>query len=138
MAFSGPISDRLGIRELIETYNDAVNQRDTDSWAATWIQAGVWNLMVQKFEGRNKLTQVWVSAMETYSHVFFTAYPSSIEIQGDEATARVYVKETLIHRDGQTTSVEGVYQDKLVRLDTGWHFAERVYNILHQTQTNQG
>jgi len=77
MAFFGSISDRLGIRELIETYNDAVNQRDTDSWAATWIQAGVWNLMVQKFEGRNKLTQVWVSAMETYSHVFFTAYPGT-------------------------------------------------------------
>ena len=32
MAFSGPIEDRLAIRELMDIYSDAVNQRDTALW----------------------------------------------------------------------------------------------------------
>lgn len=34
MPFTGPFEDRLAIRELIESYGDAVTQRDVDAWAA--------------------------------------------------------------------------------------------------------
>jgi len=36
MAFTGPFEDRLEIRELLETYSDAVCKVDADAWAATW------------------------------------------------------------------------------------------------------
>ena len=36
MPFEGPAADRLEIRELIETYGDAVIERDAKQWASTW------------------------------------------------------------------------------------------------------
>jgi hypothetical protein len=35
MPSTGPAEDRLAIRELLETYADAVCRRDADDWGAT-------------------------------------------------------------------------------------------------------
>ena len=36
MPFTGPAEDRLAIRELIESYADAVIRTDAEAWGATW------------------------------------------------------------------------------------------------------
>lgn len=38
MPFTGPAEDRLAIRELLETYADAVTRCHADDWAATWAE----------------------------------------------------------------------------------------------------
>ncbi|MDA1207809.1 MAG: nuclear transport factor 2 family protein, partial [Proteobacteria bacterium] len=44
MSSSGPIEDRLSIRELVDSYNDAVMRFDGDAWSANWAEDAVWNL----------------------------------------------------------------------------------------------
>ena len=43
---TGPTDDRLAIRELIEHYCNAVNQRDAALWGANWAEDSEWNLPV--------------------------------------------------------------------------------------------
>ena len=44
MAYSGPFEDRLQIRELIETYNDAVFRHDVGAWENTWAEEAEWHI----------------------------------------------------------------------------------------------
>ena len=38
MAFTGPLEDRIAIRELLETYADAVCRVDAEAWGSTWAE----------------------------------------------------------------------------------------------------
>ncbi len=38
MAFTGPLEDRILIRELLDTYAHGVMTRDAEVWAATWAE----------------------------------------------------------------------------------------------------
>lgn len=134
MAFKGPIEDRLAIRELIERYNDAVHRRDADAWAATWAEDAEWDLLGHVVAGKGAIVETWQGAMATFSFVGFSAAPGAIEVEGDKASARIYVRETLIESGADVVRrVEGAYDDELQRLDGEWVFKKRVYRILHDT-----
>ena len=42
MGFTGPLEDRLAIRELIDDYNDAVARFDAEAWGDTWTDDAEW------------------------------------------------------------------------------------------------
>ena len=44
MISSGPLEDRLAIRELVDSYNDAVMRFDGEAWAANWRDDATWCL----------------------------------------------------------------------------------------------
>ena len=44
MISQGPLEDRLAIRELIESYNDAVMRFDGDAWRSNWLEDAIWSL----------------------------------------------------------------------------------------------
>lgn len=44
MAYTGPLADRIEIRELIETYADAVMWGDEAAWAGVWAEDSFWAL----------------------------------------------------------------------------------------------
>ncbi|MEM8919870.1 MAG: nuclear transport factor 2 family protein [Pseudomonadota bacterium] len=131
MAFSGPLEDRLAIRELVDTYSDAVARRDADAWAATWTDDAVWDLAGMKVEGKEAIVQMWLGAMGTFEFVAFHATPGAIEVDGETATARVYVSEVLVPKDGGLRRVEGAYDDQFRKEGGAWRFSHRGYNILH-------
>ncbi|MEM8936599.1 MAG: nuclear transport factor 2 family protein [Pseudomonadota bacterium] len=133
MAFSGALEDRLAIRELMETYNDAVNRRDTDQWAGTWADDAVWDLAGQVIEGKGPIVGAWEGAMAGFSYVGFGATPGAIEVDGDTATARFFVRETLVSEDGKIQQLEGRYEDELRKSSSGWVFTKRAYTILRDT-----
>jgi ketosteroid isomerase-like protein len=54
VGFSGPLSDRVEIRELYETYVDAVAMNDAELWASTWVDDCVWHIAGQTTEGNDK------------------------------------------------------------------------------------
>ena len=132
MTFSGPLEDRILIRELVETYNDAVNRRDSKLWASVWSEDAYWNLMGLELSGKDIIVQTWEGAMSGFSYVGFSAFPGAIEVDGKTASARIYVRETLITSEGQTRLIEGLYLDKLKKINGDWKFTHRVYDILHE------
>lgn len=132
MSYVGSIEDRLAIRELLETYNDAVFRRDQEAWTNTWANDAEWVLLGTPISGRENIVQAWLGAMGTFSYVGFFATPGSIIISGDTAETRVYVRETLIEAGGNRRNIEGLYEDKCSKIDGKWFFSRRNYQILQE------
>jgi len=132
MTYTGSIEDRIAIRELLETYNDAVFRRDQEAWTSTWAEDAEWVLLGNSITGRDNIVQAWLGAMGTFSYVGFFASPGSIVVSGDTAQTRVYVRETLIETSGNKRNLEGLYEDTCVCADGKWLFSRRNYQILQE------
>ena len=132
MAFIGPVEDRIAIRELIDTYNDAVNCFDETAWAKTWASDAEWHLPGNVISGKSAIVKMWKTAMESFDYVGFFAAPGMINVDGDKASLRTHVRETLVPSGQQAQHLEGLYNDQLVRIDGQWHFQQRIYTIVYR------
>ena len=130
--FTGPPEDRLAIRELHETYGLGVLNADPAIWGATWAPDARWDLMHHVVEGREAIVAMWTGAMAQFAAVSFVSIPAAIVVEGDQATAITQTHEVLRQADGATRIVGGAYEDRLVRLDGRWVYAERRFRIVAQ------
>jgi uncharacterized protein (TIGR02246 family) len=141
MPFTGPAEDRLAIRELLETYADAVARVDADAWAATWAEDAEWSLPdypeLGTTVGRPAIKAMWVEAMKHYPGMNFQAWPGSIEVKGDTAQMRSYTSE-VYDQDGVTKRDQGVYTDVCVKIDGQWFFKSRVFRNVHRQHAPKG
>lgn len=135
MPFTGPAEDRQAIRELLDTYADAVTQCDADAWGATWAEDGVWSMPdYPEFPtqcGREAIVGLWVEAMKGFPGIMFEAWPGSIEVEGDRAVVRSYTAE-VYDQAGVTVRDRGQYEDVCVRRDGRWVFASRTFRNIHR------
>lgn len=141
MTFTGPFEDRLAIRELLETYADAVTRRDADAWGATWADDAEWSLPdypeIGTTTGRDAIVAMWIEAMKAYPGIMFEAWPGAIEIDGDRATMRSYTSE-VYDQDGVTMRDRGVYDDTCVKTGGRWAFASRSFRNIHRQHAPKG
>lgn len=141
MTFTGPFEDRLAIRELLETYADAVTRRDADAWGATWAEDAEWSLPdypeLGTTKGRPAIVAMWIEAMKAYPGIMFEAWPGSIAIDGDRATMRSYTSE-IYDQDGTTMRDRGVYEDTCVKIGGRWLFASRSFRNIHRQHAPKG
>ena len=56
--FLDQLEDRLAIRELHDTYCDAVLRNDPDDWGALWTEDAVWSLMGTEVVGRENIVNL--------------------------------------------------------------------------------
>ena len=139
MAFSGATDDRLALRELLDTYADAVVQRDPAQWGETWAQDAEWEMIgVPGFpnpKGRETIVKIWQGAIANFPGINFIAIPGTLKVNGDKATGRSYVAEIFTDADNITHHARGQYDDEFVKLDGQWFFQKRVYQILHTSSS---
>jgi len=136
MISSGTLEDRWLIRELVESYNDAVMRFDGEAWAENWAEDAVWHLPgAGDVSGRDAIVTVWKGAMSAFSFVGFFASAGPIHVAGDTATATWYQQEFLHGQDGSQRNVTGRYEDDYVKVEGRWYFKRRVYEVLN-SQTN--
>ena len=135
MSFTGPFEDRLAIRELIETYADAVTRNDSDDWGMTWSEDARWEMPdYPEFppqQGRQNIVDLWVQAMSQYPGIMFEAWPGAIEVEGDTAKVRSYTSE-VYEKDGKVMRDRGVYTDECVKRDGRWYFSKREFRSIHR------
>ena len=135
MPFTGPAEDRLAIRDLLDTYADAVTQCDAEAWGATWAEDAEWSLPdypeIGTTHGRAAIVAMWVEAMKAYPGIMFEAWPGSIEVDGDHATMRSYTSE-VYDQDGVTKRDRGVYEDVCVKVGGRWLFMSRSFRNIHR------
>jgi uncharacterized protein (TIGR02246 family) len=136
MISSGPVEDRLAIRELVESYNDAVMRFDGEAWAANWRDDASWTLPgAGEIQGKDNFFPVWQQAMSGFSFVGFFASAGPIHVTGDTATGTWYQQEFLHQKDGGKQAITGKYEDEYVKVDGRWYFQKRVYEILNAQAT---
>jgi uncharacterized protein (TIGR02246 family) len=132
MISSGPIEDRLAIRELVDSYNDAVMRGDGEAWAANWRDDGTWSLPgAGDITGKDKFFPMWQGAMAGFTFVGFFASAGPMTVDGDTAHATWYQQEFLHNEDGTKRNVTGQYEDDYVKVDGRWYFQRRNYSILN-------
>ena len=134
--FSGPIEDRLAIRELHDAYCDAVLRRDPDDWGALWTEDAVWSLMGTEVIGRENIVNLWNGAMSQFDAVSFLGIPGSLEVTGDTASGRYQTHEILVE-NGEPRIAGGRYDDEFVRIDGQWLYSKRIFVIVAQLGGNK-
>ncbi len=135
MISSGPVEDRLAIRELVESYNDAVMRFDADAWGANWADDGSWSLPgAGDIKGKAQIVAVWKQAMSAFEFVGFFASAGPIVVSGDTAKATWYQQEFLHQKDGVVRNITGRYEDQYVKRGGRWFFQKRGYSVLKATE----
>ncbi|MEM7666969.1 MAG: nuclear transport factor 2 family protein [Pseudomonadota bacterium] len=128
--FTGPMEDRLAIRELHEVYGDGVVRFDADTWGSVWADDADWDFMGMNLKGREVIVQTWLGAMSNFDAVSFSCVPASIEVDGDKATSQVQTQEVLKGKDGSTRMIGGLYTDELEKRDGAWVYTKRAFQIV--------
>ncbi len=134
--FSGPIEDRLAIRELHDSYCDAVLRTDPVDWGALWTEDAVWSLMGTEVVGRENIVNLWNGAMSQFDAVSFVGIPGSLEITGNTATGRYQTHEILVEM-GEPRIAGGRYDDEFVKIDGQWLYSKRIFNVVAQLGGNK-
>ena len=135
MAFTGSIEDRLAIRELHDSYCDAVLRRDPGDWGALWTEDAVWSLMGTEVVGRENIVNLWNGAMSAFDAVSFLGISGSLEVTGDTASGRYQTHEVLVEK-GVTRMAGGRYDDEFRKIEGQWLYSKRVFNIVAQMGDN--
>lgn len=143
MNFEGPLEDRIAIRELLDTYSDAVTRRDGVLWASVWLDSDECRWMLPsmaewaQFVGKDLIVAEWLKMMDLYhgpaAHPNALAQmtvPGSIKINGDIAQVRCYSTEFFVAPDGRTLHTKGQYDDVCVKRDGRWYFRERTWSMM--------
>lgn len=117
------------INALIARYSDGVNRRDAASWSQCWAQDAVWQLRGREIAGRAAILAAWQQAMGSFDKVWFMAFAGSINLApgGDAAAVITHTFEYLYPQGGSPRLQSGIYEDRLVRRDGAWVFAERSF-----------
>jgi uncharacterized protein (TIGR02246 family) len=131
MAFQGPLEDRIAIRELLESYGDAVFRHDPVAWGDCWAQDATWTLPgIGATRGRAAIVETWRAAMHRFEQVSFHTTLGALAIAGDRAEGRAYTSEVLKPKAGGILRMEGAYEDLIIRQEGRWLFAARSWRVL--------
>jgi hypothetical protein len=130
MAFTGPVEDRLAIRERYNAYSDAATTQDEDAYLACWHAHGVRVGQGQECRGTDDLRVQWRGMWVLLDRMAFFSEPGAIEVSGDRARAHCNCREIIVLKSGELWKVVGRYDDEFVRENGDWLFARREYTML--------
>jgi uncharacterized protein (TIGR02246 family) len=137
MPFTGPMEDRLAIRELYDTNADGACRGDKATWLGTFAEDARWKTHYFELTGHEAIGATFDEINAEVENTTFFIQVCSIEIDGDTAHARVEQNESLLYRDGRTYDLVGLYEDELVRRDGAWRFRDRNYLVMREKQPGE-
>jgi SnoaL-like domain len=141
MPFTGPVEDRIAIRELMDTHAHGVMTRDAQLWGSIWAEDASWSLSdypdLGDFEGRAAIVAAWSESMTSYGldnctkPMVYFMQPGSIAVDGNSAKAVAYTIE-IYDQPGTGKRIHGTgrYDDTLEKRDGQWLFTRREYAIM--------
>jgi ketosteroid isomerase-like protein len=128
MAFTGPIEDRIAIREMYDTYADGANRMDRETWLSAWADDGVWKTHYFEVTGKAEIGAKYDELMAPVTATTFLTQICSIEVDGDTARASAVGQERLM-MPGGSFRLTGLNKDKLIRRDGQWQILRRDYLV---------
>ncbi len=119
---------RDDILNLVHRYSDAVVRYDGEQWGATWAIDAEWTLAPgRELSGRDAIVEFWHKAMQGFEAVIQTTLNGSCELEESSGTGtgRWHIQESFRRKDGTNGILLGHYDDRYVREDGAWKFADR-------------
>lgn len=135
MAFTGPLEDRIAIRELYDAYADGANRGDKAAWLDPWAEDAYWWTHYFEVQGKDAVAATYDQTVDPARAVTFMTQICSIEVDGDAASARAVCQERLVLKTGGSMRLTGLYEDELVRRDGRWLFHRRIYKVITEEVT---
>ncbi len=129
MAFTGPLEDRILIRELYDRYGDASWRNDREEWISCFTPDGCWTSHLFDCKGHAELRAEFERLWADWAEVAFLCHIGAIEIDGDTAICRSYAREVVLTKAGTIFKLAGTYADTLRRENDEWLFARRDYKL---------
>lgn len=134
MNFSGTLEDKIAIRELLETFADALNREDRALLTTCWVQDSVWITPQGRHEGRDDIVQSWANYTTAYRRGTGVVYratfyqPATIRVEGEAAAGITYFSVITFTDQGSAPHVfAGAYAEEYVRTQGKWLFKNREY-----------
>ncbi|MBO3748596.1 nuclear transport factor 2 family protein [Streptosporangiaceae bacterium NEAU-GS5] len=129
--------DEAAIRDTTARFADATTVGDYDGFRSLWADDAEWVIGAtegQPFERRaqgvDDIVSLYRTLREDREYFIQFAIPGSIEINGDEATARCICHEAARGPGESYYRNNGIWSDRLRRSDNGWVFTSRTYRYL--------
>jgi uncharacterized protein (TIGR02246 family) len=133
-------ADELEIRALVARYHDANNRGDQDAWVATWATEGQWHVGPRTLVGRQDMLDFWQRILAPYeSRIVQLVAHSQIRVTPDGAVGDSMFLEFARKTGEPADHVEiGRYEDRYVREDGRWVFAERRFALIYRSAISAG
>ena len=131
--------DYIAITRLQAAYADVVTRRAWPELEPLFlpdapIHVDTVTAPVIELVGPTALGEFIDGAIERFEFFEFVPLNTVVDIQGDSATARLYMVELRQDADGgRWSNAFGLYQDRYARDGERWRFAERHYQSLART-----
>jgi hypothetical protein len=128
MEATSVLEDKDRIRELLARYCFHYDEAQFDRWLALWTDDGVLDIDGRSIRGRAGLegftrAAVLVDGRPPMKHLVMNEI---ITVEGATATASCYLVVVRKTPDGAlAASTAGIYEDRLVKRDGAWYFAQR-------------
>jgi len=129
--------DEAAIRDATARFADVTTNGDLDGFRALWADDADWVIGATKgqpFERRAHGVHDIVSMYHTLrgerDYFIQFAVQGSIEINGDDATARCFCHEAARGPGESYYRNNGIWSDRLRRSGDGWVFTNRTYQYL--------
>lgn len=118
-----PAADRDAIRDLLARYTYNGDRGRVAELVACFAEDGLLEFPGARAQGPEAILAVLTSGTRNSELTFVRHHITNplIEVAGDTATARSYFA---VHSDNGPDH-SGTYDDKLVRTEAGWRFAQR-------------
>ena len=119
---------RDSIEDLVQTYADAVVNRNAEQWSSTWAADANWELgKGRRVEGREAILDLWNSAMDGFKAVVQNVVNGTADLDdaAGTGTGRWYIQEHWCRSDDSRGILLAYYDDTYIRVDDEWLFASR-------------
>ncbi|TAL04758.1 MAG: nuclear transport factor 2 family protein, partial [Rhodospirillaceae bacterium] len=100
MNFTGPVEDRIAIRELCDQYCSGVMSKDAAMWSETWAEDAEWIHTGISTKGKAAIVAESSKIMDSYSAGAFFSNLGSTHITGHRATGRCHQFELFFFANG--------------------------------------
>lgn len=122
----------VAIQRLQAAYGDAVTRRAWEEVAALFEPDAVVHIDTRtrpafELTGPDEITRFIEASLAGFRFFEFAILNSVVELDGEQATGRVYLCELRHAHDGAWTEAYGLYRDRYVRGHAGWRIAGRRY-----------
>jgi ketosteroid isomerase-like protein len=131
------IADRVEIEALRGEFTDAAMMRNRARLASLFTPDGALRMpnVPAELVGREEI-RAGGEQLEAQLELFVqTTHPGTIQLDGDTASGRAYIRELVRARDGHQELNYAIYHDRYQRTPDGWKFTERVYEVRYLDTT---